>query len=108
MADTKELIKEYRKLRMSGGTAKNNSRIAELERRLRDADAPLDYLDSEEEVCDLVTIIDTETTNTIKWMILEIEFRIFFDIEDVTIKFSHLDNFFNTPISVEDINSSYD
>lgn len=48
MADTKELIKEYRKLRMSGGTAKNNSRIAELERRLRDADAPLDYLDSEE------------------------------------------------------------
>ena len=48
MADTKELIKEYRKLRMSGGTAENSSRIAELERRLRDADAPLDFLDSKE------------------------------------------------------------
>ncbi len=49
MADTKELIKEYRKLRMSGGTAENNSRIAELERRLRDAaDAPLNYLDPKE------------------------------------------------------------
>ena len=48
MADTKKLIKEYRKLRMSGGTAKNNPRIAELERRLRVAVAPLDYLDSKE------------------------------------------------------------
>lgn len=48
MADTKKLIKEYRELRMSGGTPQNNSRMAELERRLRDADVPLDYLDSEE------------------------------------------------------------
>ena len=49
MADTKKLIKEYRELRMSGGTAENNSRIAELERRLRDAaDTPLGYLDPKE------------------------------------------------------------
>jgi hypothetical protein len=48
MADKKKLIAEYRKLRMTGGTPKNNSRMADLKRALEKAGISLDYLEPKE------------------------------------------------------------